>query len=312
MKTKTTIKLITAIFMAAVMVAPAATAWGPARPTFTVASPAPHITFNSITDAEFGDERNFVLVRGANEGPADWRSRVDVRESGEYIIRIFVHNNAADGLGLVATGTRIASNVPQYGWVNRAQVDGLISADNASPRAVWSHVVFASAERRFQIEFIAGSAVYYNNSNLPGGTRLPDSIISPTGTLIGYGPNMDGNVPGCFQYSGYALYRVRITVEDPETPYVPGEEEPETPPVTGTPEELPTAGPAELALSIMAVLAITVGFVYWHRSNEALKKATVGGRIQNLRDKVGSKLDSFENKTKKQLKRIKSKFTKKK
>ena len=39
-------------------------AWGPDRTTFTMANPATHVTFNSITDnPKHGDERNFVQIR---------------------------------------------------------------------------------------------------------------------------------------------------------------------------------------------------------------------------------------------------------
>src|SRR5687768_17211594 len=46
-------------------------AWGPDRPTYTMENPAPHVTFNSMTNnPNYGDEREFVTVKDLTTGQA--------------------------------------------------------------------------------------------------------------------------------------------------------------------------------------------------------------------------------------------------
>ena len=55
------------IVAAAVIVPAALFAWGPDRPTYTFENPAPHVTFNSMTNNQMhGDERNFVQIKETN------------------------------------------------------------------------------------------------------------------------------------------------------------------------------------------------------------------------------------------------------
>ena len=73
-------------------------AWGPTRTTFTVAHPADYVTFNSITDNPVdGDERNFVrAVDASNVTSAGFKDDIAVADGKEYLVRMVVHNNAAD------------------------------------------------------------------------------------------------------------------------------------------------------------------------------------------------------------------------
>jgi hypothetical protein len=91
-----------------------ALAYGPERKTFTIAKPADYVTFNSITDnPNYGDERNFVLVKDAsNTSAGGWTDEVNVQDGKEYLVRMYVHNNAGANLGLVAKNTRLMANVP--------------------------------------------------------------------------------------------------------------------------------------------------------------------------------------------------------
>jgi len=147
---------------------------------------------------------------------------------------------------------------------------------------------------------------------LPNGVALSDSIVNKNqGALVGYN-SMNGEIQGCYQYSGYVLYKVKVAVENPDNPEVP--EQPVTPPATPgttTPDQLPHTGPTEMALSIIAVLAITIGTVYWYNSSKAVKKVTIGARFQDTAAKIGDKLDKFEATIKKYSQTIKNKLTKK-
>ncbi len=184
-------------------------AFGPDRPTYTIANPADKVTFNSITDnPNWGDERNMVLVRPATStSNNDWRDTVNVEPGKEYTVKMIVHNNAATQLNLVSTGTRVNANIPSTTGTS-ASIQGSVTSDNATPQKVWDNVVLNSPTR-FNVGLVPGSARYYNNINNTTGFTLPDSISSSTGTLVGY-QAMDGNVPGCFKYSGFAYFNVKI------------------------------------------------------------------------------------------------------
>jgi hypothetical protein len=62
---------IVSAVLAVVIIPAVAFAYGPDRPTFTMANPATYVTFNSITDdPAVGDERNFFRVRDLSTGEA--------------------------------------------------------------------------------------------------------------------------------------------------------------------------------------------------------------------------------------------------
>ncbi len=186
-----------------------AQAYGPTRPTFTIEKPADHITFNSITNnPNYGDERNFLIVKdAANTAPGGWTDSVKVQNGKEYLVRLYVHNNAAANLNLTATNTRAMVNVPNNASTS-IQIDGFITADNANPQKVWDDVVLTS-DNKFTVAYVPGSAEYTNNINPNPGFKLPDSLVTSSGALLGY-RSMDGNVPGCFQYSGIVTFKVKV------------------------------------------------------------------------------------------------------
>jgi uncharacterized repeat protein (TIGR01451 family) len=188
-------------------------AYGPERPTFTINHPADHITFNSITDnPNYGDERNFTIIKDAsNAAPGGWTDNMTVQDGKEYLVRMYVHNNAASNLNLVATNTRVSATVPNTTATN-VQIDGYVSASNASPQKIWDSVVLSS-DKKINVAYVAGSAEYSNNvSN--GDIALPDSIVTSAGALVGYNA-MDGKVPGCYQYSGVATFKVKVNMPSP-------------------------------------------------------------------------------------------------
>lgn len=200
-----------AVMVAAAIIVPAAAlAWGPDRPTFTVDHPADHITFNSITDnPNVGDERNFVVVKdAANTNDGGWQDNITVQPGKEYLVRVYVHNNAASSLNLVATNTRVMASVPNTTGKN-VSISGFVTADNATPNKIWDDIHFNSTQD-FNLTYVPGSAEIYNNGYAAGGNgkSLSDNIVTSTGALIGYnGP--DGKVPGCFQYANYVYFKVK-------------------------------------------------------------------------------------------------------
>ncbi len=199
---------IVAMIAAAIIVPAVVFAWGPDRPTYTVAHPADHITFDSITDnPNVGDERNFVVVKdAANTADGGWQDNVTVQPGKEYLVRVYVHNNAATSLNLTAVNTRVMASVPTTTG-KAVSVSGFITADNATPNKIWDDIHFNSTQD-FNLAYVGGSAQIYNNGYAAGGKSLPDSIVTSSGALVGYnGP--DGKVPGCFQYANYVYFKVK-------------------------------------------------------------------------------------------------------
>lgn len=204
---------IVAVIAAAIVVPASLYAWGPTdRPTYTADNPADHITFNSITDnSDYGDERNFVRIKdAANTAAGGWSDELKVEANKEYLVQMYVHNNAASSLGLVAENTRVMANVPATTG-KQVQIDGFISADNATPGEVWDQAVF-TGDTDFNLAYVAGSATMYNNV-FTNGTPLSDNIVTDQGALVGY-DKMDGKVPGCFKYSGYVSFKVKAQVAE--------------------------------------------------------------------------------------------------
>ena len=208
-----------AMIAAAVIVPAALLAWGPVnRPTFTVDVPADHVAFNSIVDQKNNiDERNFVVIKdAANTAEGGWQDEITVQPGKEYLVRMEVHNNAADNLKLVAENTRVKAHVPATTGKS-VQIDGFVTTDNWGAKKgvagkygeVWDQVILKSGNGQdFNLAYIANSAIMYNNHYGQTGVKLPNSIVEQAGALVGY-DKLDGKIPGCFQYKAYVTFKVK-------------------------------------------------------------------------------------------------------
>lgn len=197
---------IVTILVAAVVVPATLVAWGPTRPTFTIDNPADHITFNSITNnPNIGDERNFVGIRetGTNN---TWTDNMDVQPGKSYTVRMYVHNNAASSLNLVAENVTAKFNLPTETGKS-IQVNGFLSASNATPQEVYDHATFTN-DTNFNLAYQPGTLKYENNAFGASGTALNESIFTSAGVKLGY-DKLDGKIPGCFQYAGYVSFVVK-------------------------------------------------------------------------------------------------------
>lgn len=197
------------LMIAAAVIVPAALfAWGPERPTYTIEIPADHVTFNSITNnPNYGDERNFVTIKdAANTAKGGWTDDVTVQNGKEYYVRMYVHNNAAANLNLVAENVVANFNIPTQ-TAKRIQIDGYLSSSNAKPDKIWDQAVFSS-DSDFNMTYVAGSATYTNNV-FTAGTALPDTVVS-SGATLGY-DKLDGKIPGCYKYDGLVIFKVKAT-----------------------------------------------------------------------------------------------------
>lgn len=195
--------------VAAIIIPAVVMAWGPDRPTYTMAMPADHVTFNSITDnPEVGDERNFLVIKDANNTAAGgWQDQMTAEAGHEYLVRVYVHNNAAANLNLKATDVRTKVNVPNTTGKS-VQLGGFITAGNATPNEIWDSANLTS-NTDFNVSYVPGSARLYNNVFGQTGAQLSDDIVNNTGAQLGY-DKLNGEIPGCFQYAGYVTFKVKV------------------------------------------------------------------------------------------------------
>ncbi len=190
-----------------------ASAFGPSdRATFTMDKPADYITFNSITNNVIGDERYFVAASEwtGNANDNYFSDQTKVEDGKEYVIRMYVHNNAAADLKLVAENVKAFVVLPTE-TATSITISGKISADNAKPKSVWDETVLTSKNgEKFNLAYVDGSATYANadqNGKLRS-FKLGKSLFDANGVLLGY-DQMDGKIPGCNAYSGYLTFHVK-------------------------------------------------------------------------------------------------------
>ncbi len=193
--------------VAAVLVPTAIMAWGPNRATFTMEVPSAYNTFNSITNNPVvGDERNFVNIREA--GSSTWTDAATIQDGKEYEVRMYVHNNKATNYNQYsgpATNVRAAFDLPSD-WGTSFDMNGFITAEDTNPAKIWDNVT-ASSSKEFKLNYVAGSARYYNKS-ATGVFSLGNELFTSQGALLGY-DSMNGQIKGCLPYSGYVLFRIK-------------------------------------------------------------------------------------------------------
>jgi len=204
-----------AVVFAAVMVPAALFAWGPDRPTFTMEHPAPYVTFNSITDnPQRGDERNFVGIKPDTAPNSSYSQNTALQPGQNYDVLVYYHNNAASNLNDaahnyvgIAHGAFMRVQMPAT--VNagqQARVTAFVGASNANPQQVWSEA-YGSASGNYALTYVPGSATIYN-WGATNGSKMPDSLYT-TGAPLGY-DKLDGNLPGCNNYSGYVIFKIHV------------------------------------------------------------------------------------------------------
>jgi uncharacterized repeat protein (TIGR01451 family) len=183
----------------------AAGAWGPDRKVFTMEAPAEQVTFNSISNNPvYGDERNFVVA--SEKGASSWADGVPAERGKEYLIRLFVHNSALEKQEFKALDVTASVELPEN-FAKTIEVKGTVQASNANPAQVWDSAFFESAEP-FKLEYVPGSARYYNSAFGADGAAVADSVVTAQGAPLGYSA-LDGVMPGGSKYSGTLLLTVR-------------------------------------------------------------------------------------------------------
>lgn len=193
------------------------------------------ITFNSISfqDSDYTwykettgedlpsgiitEEVNFVGARmvGENQGAQNvWNGNEIKAVDGEfYYIRLYAHNNNPGGYDAVAEDTKVSFHIPQES-ASSIRVNGYLTSSNAYPSEYVDYVDFV-AEQPFHLEYVYGSALLENNGiGADGDIQLSDDIAASEsgGVLIGY-DELDGRVPGCYQYANYITIMVKVVYD---------------------------------------------------------------------------------------------------
>ena len=179
------------------------------RPTYTISDInngklGNKITFNSITNGKIGDERNFVGAKLTNGNASVYNANeINVEDGQTYTIRLYVHNNNAQGTKAVAKDVTVNFSLPTT-VATEQTIIGYLNSSNASPTRYWDEVALKSSDA-FYIEYVPGSAKY---TNTQGTFALSDTIINDN-VKIGY-KSMDGQIPGCFEYDGEVTIQVKV------------------------------------------------------------------------------------------------------
>ncbi|MBR2658752.1 DUF11 domain-containing protein [Candidatus Saccharibacteria bacterium] len=203
----------TAIVATAVIAPASVNAWSDSangRPSYTIAEInagklGDTITFNSISNGNIGNEKNFVGARVASNTSGNWEGdTINVKDGETYTIRIYAHNNSPKGTAKIAEGVKATFSIPS-GVSKSHTIIGYLDSSNATPNRYWDEVALTSSDE-FYLEYVSGSAAFTNGKL--GTVKLPDSIIS-TGATLGY-DKLDGKIPGCFEYTGTATIQVKV------------------------------------------------------------------------------------------------------
>jgi len=200
-----------AIVASAVVLPVGLLAWGPDRPAVDPVNGADHVVFNSITEnPNYGNERQFITVQDPATGK--YSDNVTVQPGKEYTVRVLAHNNANANLDLKAINTNLKTvieNAPAEGQKKNA-ITAYISADNAVPQKVYADAFFNS-DKNFNLAYVPGSAMVYNNGYAAGGQGKPfsDSLVTSSGAKLGFEQEGDGIIPGCYEFINYVYFKVK-------------------------------------------------------------------------------------------------------
>ena len=169
------------------------------------------VTFNSFTNGNIGDERNFVRAIAADDTSYVWKSNeITIEDGKEYIISLYAHNNNPNAQ--VAHDTTLHYTLPTEAGTTLT-VQGAIDSSNADPSRVYDHVDFKSGNgQEFYLDYLEGTATTKNSQAQVFPTS--DNIITSNGVKLGVDANTlavneSGDVPGCFKYNTYTYIHVK-------------------------------------------------------------------------------------------------------
>ncbi len=164
----------------------------------------------------------------ASKNDSDFKEVETAHDGHYYMVKMLVHNNASSNLNLVAKDTNIGAYIDKaYSKAITIQTD--INASNCGANTkgnkgsecwFWDEAYIKAADdddNQYKATYVPDSLRYYNNAKLfssdSGFTFTDDNddsnLLKSQGVKIGY-DKMDGNIPGCSQYMGFATFIVKV------------------------------------------------------------------------------------------------------
>lgn len=201
--------------------------WGPERPTYTNEAPADHATFNSITNNPvFGDERDFVRIvekKGDGEQKDVYSNDLHLKAGKQYEVVIYYHNNAsatvndeAHDFAGMAYNAKVIANFPHaLAKGEKGQVSAIIEADGTDPESVWDEA-YITADEAMTLHYVTASAKLHNDWDANGST-MSIHMFGREGDFLGVN-ELDGVIPGCYEFSGYITYTLQTVAEGDPIP----------------------------------------------------------------------------------------------
>lgn len=185
--------------------------WGPDRPLYHDDTYPAGLTFNSTsTNANIGDERNFVWVAPAGAGNVVGSGdSLEVKNGEEYTITVYARLDGPDAYE--AKGTKLVVNIPTCTG-HRIAVSAILSSADTYPGQVWDGAAFWS-RKDFDLALVPDSGVAFSNA-FPGPQGLPFSVIDLTyakGIPLG-SSKLDGIFKVGYANSVYTTLKVRAQV----------------------------------------------------------------------------------------------------
>ena len=173
------------------------------------------IVFNSISDGNDGDEKNFVAAR--TEGDTGlWKANtITVEEGKTYDISMYIHNNSPRGYNATAHNV-VATFALGQNYDQKVSVEGYIDAAEANPTQYWDYVDFVSSNgQKFYLDYVEGSATMnYNEVDKDGNITKKNVVKSVSDKVITKSGINVGDVPGCYAFSRYVTIKVKPVFTD--------------------------------------------------------------------------------------------------
>lgn len=183
--------------------------WGPPRDAVSAQSRNSIVTLNSMIDNPVhGDERNFAQVRPAMADNAAYVDEISIVAGEELVGYVYFSNDAApEATESVAENTRLRLQMPAvvYGSAN---VQVLLSADNATPAEIWDGftVVLPDPTQQAALRYVPDSATIHVGGAADGQPLDVGGLFGSEGALLGC-DTLDGRLPPSDHCSGYVTFR---------------------------------------------------------------------------------------------------------
>jgi uncharacterized repeat protein (TIGR01451 family) len=166
-----------------------------------------------------------VTTSDDNNGWSGHSAPIKVEPGKTYRVRAWVHNNNPNDTAATATGVTawsyVGTDTPEltkainvYLCANNAEKNyGSCSDKYGVAAGVYDSVDFVSANGQPFYLVADGSSIEYSN-NWKSNVKLNDGLFHDNGVKLGYDKydatkqEFDGNIPGCYQYTGEIFFNV--------------------------------------------------------------------------------------------------------